>query len=269
MTSQHVVVLGSSFAAGPGIDPIVDNAARRSGRNYGSIVADKLGARLTDLSVSGATTDNILHTPQQTSWNPWVAPFRPQIEGVPEDAGIILITAGGNNLQYSGGTIKAACVKYLKSSYATWLLGCLLGYQDPIPVVGKKELEGATAGLVAVVEAARRKAPSAKVVLVDYLTVFSDGSTPENAQLHLSLAEIQALRAIGLQLDGVFAEAADRSRALLVKASSLSAENGVGMQDPWVTGFSFRNGAPFHPNAKGMQKVAEQVLHTLEAEAGK
>jgi hypothetical protein len=30
---QHIAALGSSFAAGPGIDPIIDQAAMRSGRN--------------------------------------------------------------------------------------------------------------------------------------------------------------------------------------------------------------------------------------------
>lgn len=53
---RHVAALGSSFAAGPGVAPIVDRRANRSGRNYAHLVAERLGARLTDLTVSGATT---------------------------------------------------------------------------------------------------------------------------------------------------------------------------------------------------------------------
>jgi hypothetical protein len=62
---RHVAALGSSFAAGPGIPPIVDRFALRSGRNYAHVLADRLGERLTDLTVSGATTTNILERPQR------------------------------------------------------------------------------------------------------------------------------------------------------------------------------------------------------------
>ena len=61
-----IAALGSSFAAGPGIEPIVDAAASRSGRNYAHQLAERLGAELVDLTVSGATTANVLDTPQQT-----------------------------------------------------------------------------------------------------------------------------------------------------------------------------------------------------------
>ena len=53
---RHVASLGSSFAAGPGIEPAADRAARRSARNYPHLLAARLGAELTDLTVSGATT---------------------------------------------------------------------------------------------------------------------------------------------------------------------------------------------------------------------
>ena len=263
---QHVVVLGSSFAAGPGIEPILNEAARRSGRNYGTLVAEKLGARLTDLSVSGATTDNILHTAQKTSWNPFAPPFPPQIESLPSDATIVLVTAGGNNLGYSAGSIKAAFVAYLKQrSYLTWPLGYALGYGTAIPTIGQQEIEGAVKGLVDVVQAVRVKAPAARILLVDYLTVFSESSTPENAQVPLALEEMQALRSIGLQLDNAFAQSATSSGATLVKASTLSARHGIGTEDPWVTGFS-RTVIPFHPNAKGMEMVAKEILRVMQGE---
>jgi hypothetical protein len=55
-----IAALGSSFAAGPGIDPIVDVGAMRSGSNYAHLLAKATDARLVDLTVSGATTSNIL-----------------------------------------------------------------------------------------------------------------------------------------------------------------------------------------------------------------
>src|SRR5438067_9178958 len=76
---RHVVALGSSFAAGPGIRPIADRAAGRSERNYAHLLAERLGAGLTDLTVSGATTATILEQSQRTLRHR----FPPQLSGVP------------------------------------------------------------------------------------------------------------------------------------------------------------------------------------------
>lgn len=64
-TFRHVASLGSSFAAGPGIRPVEHRGALRSARNYPHLLADRLGARLTHLTVSGATTATILQVPQR------------------------------------------------------------------------------------------------------------------------------------------------------------------------------------------------------------
>ena len=96
---KHVVSLGSSFAAGPSIEPEVDANALRSGRNYAALLAKRMGARHTDISVSGATTANVLSVPQRPFQLPWwnrTAPYiPPQIDGVPADADLALITIGG------------------------------------------------------------------------------------------------------------------------------------------------------------------------------
>jgi len=39
------VALGSSFASGPGIEPIIDPRCGRSGSNYAHLVAGRLGRR--------------------------------------------------------------------------------------------------------------------------------------------------------------------------------------------------------------------------------
>src|SRR3954470_1574461 len=62
MTARHIrriAALGSSYAAGPGIEPVADRRAHRSARNYPQLLAERLGAALTDLTVSGATTETI------------------------------------------------------------------------------------------------------------------------------------------------------------------------------------------------------------------
>ena len=95
---KHIVSLGSSFAAGPSIEPTVDVDALRSGRNYAALLAQRLGARHTDLSVSGATTANVLSEPQRpfsARW--WQRPrmLAAQVDGIPADADVALVTIGG------------------------------------------------------------------------------------------------------------------------------------------------------------------------------
>jgi hypothetical protein len=91
-----MVALGSSFAAGPGLEPVVDRAAMRSGRNYAHLVADRLGATLTDATVSGATTATILDEPHRVRRRV----FPPQIESVHGVTELVTVTVGGNDLGY-------------------------------------------------------------------------------------------------------------------------------------------------------------------------
>jgi lysophospholipase L1-like esterase len=102
---QHIAALGSSFAAGPGIDPIIDQSAMRSGRNYPHLLAEQLGAQLTDLTVSGATTATILSEPQVTLDG---TQFAPQIDSLPADADLVTVTAGGNDLGFIGSMLVTA-----------------------------------------------------------------------------------------------------------------------------------------------------------------
>lgn len=82
MAPLCIASLGSSFAAGPGIAPVIDAKAGRSGANYACLLFTRLGdnAALTDLSVSGATPRNILNEPQVVDKH---TTFAPQIEGPP------------------------------------------------------------------------------------------------------------------------------------------------------------------------------------------
>ena len=128
--------------------------------------AERLGARLVDLTVSGATTANILDTPQQMVTGPV---FPPQIDGVPGNADVVTITAGGNDLQFAGAMLYAASLRLEPQSPMTSMLAP--GFPDGIPVRAEDAVEGAATGLARVVEKTRAKAPAARVLLVDYLTV--------------------------------------------------------------------------------------------------
>ena len=254
-----ITALGSSFAAGPGIEPIVDAGAMRSGNNYAHQLALRLGARLVDRTVSGATTANILDTPQQLldgTLHP------PQLAGLPVETDVVTITAGGNDLQFAGSMLYAAWCRSNPDAPMTSM------FRQMFPAGIARATDDAVAlaarGLVDVVDRVRDLAPGARVFLVDYLTVLDEAAgsaTPFSGPELAQLLDLQ--RAVGR----VFTDAAAQTGVELVLASSLSAGHALGSAEPWVQPFHrspARTGASFHPNAAGMAAVATELARILD-----
>lgn len=258
---MHIVALGSSFAAGPGIEPVVDAEAKRSGRNFPSLLASRLDARLTDLSVSGATLRNILDEPQGS--------FPPQAQHVPVDADLVLITAGGNDIGYIGGIMRDAMSK----SWTGWLLGkAYIAFAGaPSPPATDDEVADR---FKRIIERIRQRAPKARILLVEYLTLLGDHAQTSN-ELPLSSEEIARHQAVGERVQDNFRKAGSASGVEVISVGSPSKSHGVGAPEPWVTGLtgSFlpwqRAGpAPFHPTAEGMQAVADILAEYLQTHPG-
>jgi len=235
-TYKVIAALGSSFAAGPGIEPVADAGAMRSAKNYAHQLAESLEAELVDLSVSGATTANVIDTPQLS---PDGSVFPPQVDGLPADADAITVTAGGNDLQFAGAMSYVAWRGLEPESPIVAMLGEIFPNGIPAPTV--EAVEAATAGLVTVVERAREKAPNARILLVDYLTVLDADSleyTPFTAD------ELEQFLVIQTAIRTVFRDAAAQTNADLIRASALSAGHALGSSDPWVQ--------PFQPDTASM-----------------
>ncbi|MFI5952912.1 SGNH/GDSL hydrolase family protein [Cryptosporangium sp. NPDC051539] len=256
MTYRHVVALGSSFAAGPGIPPVVNASAGRSGANYAHLFAEALGAELTDLTVSGATTATVLDQPQRVARST----FPPQITGVPETADLVTVTVGGNDLGYLATMMRLAWANHLQRRWWSRALGTRLA-RGPVPVA---DPDLVVDGLRRIVDAVHERAPGARVVLVDYLTILEE-KTPLGPEAPFTEPQRRALRALGRRVSGSFAVAAQATGAGLVRASVLSAGHGIGTPEPWVNGFipnARRAGAGFHPNAAGMRAIAGELIRS-------
>jgi lysophospholipase L1-like esterase len=256
------VALGSSFAAGPGIEPILDKGAARSGRNYAHLVADALSLRLVDVTSSGATTAEILSDRQKTRGGR----LSPQIQAVTGDTKLVTVTAGGNDIGYIGSLIKGSAVhaalgglRFLPTRL-TDLVRHRVDFRAP-----QHGFDAVTDSLVRVVDAVRARAPEAGVVLVDYLTVLGPGAH-KGPEMPLDPDAVTQVTATADGLAGAFARAAERSGADLVAASAASAGHGVGADEPWVSGFRLRHlfgSVPYHPTAAGMSAVAELVVRAV------
>ena len=255
-----IAALGSSFAAGPGLEPIVDAGAMRSGANYAHLLAKALGADLVDLTVSGATTANILDTPQQTMTG---IDYPPQILGLPDDADLVTITAGGNDLQFIGSMLFAAWRKADPNGWITQLLADTFG--EGTPDVDGDDVSAVAEGLVRIVSAVRKHANNSRVILVDYLTVITE-RTPTGTGEPFTAEELSALLRIQQALAEAYRIAAARSGADLLAISAKSVGHGIESLRPWVFGFQpepEETMASFHPNLDGMQAVSDELVTLL------
>jgi hypothetical protein len=257
-----IAALGSSFAAGPGIDPIVDANAMRSGANYPHLLAEALNANLVDLTVSGATTANILDVPQQTMGG---GHYPPQISGLPADSDLVTITTGGNDLKLIGSMLYAAWEKAEPLGMITQILADMFG--GGIPITSEDDINAVAEGLISIVAAVRQRTTKSRVVLVDYLTVVTE-RTPTGSGTPFLDEELSALLHVQTSLAEAYRIAAHRSGAELLAVSALSDEHGVESLSPWVFGFQSdleKTMASFHPNRNGMLAVADELLRLLNA----
>ena len=240
------VALGSSFAAGPGIETQLESCGR-SDHNYPHLVAAALALKLTDVSCGGATTANILDTPQNGAM--------PQLAAVGADTALVTVTIGGNDIAYSASTIRCGnagvddrCAAKLD--------------QARIATLGR-ELPGR---LATVLDAIRGKAPNATIVMVTYPRVVPPPSE-RCAAVGLTDADADYFDTLGRQLEDAMVGAAKAKGALVADPYTLAQGHGpcAANGDRWVNGAKpAGSGASFHPTANGHAEMARLVLAALK-----
>jgi lysophospholipase L1-like esterase len=239
------------MAAGPGIRPSAPGAPFGSGRsacNYAHLVAERLNLDLVDVTFSGATTAHVLAERQRSA--------RPQIEALNGSEELVTITIGGNDVGYVPLLMAAslpAAVRRLP------LVGDRL--RDMLDRDAREHaLEGIGDSLHAVGTAVRRRAPRARVMFVDYLTLLPAEGVPA-APLSAEHADLG--RFVGARLEDATAAAAHATGCELVRAGRASRDHHGWSTDPWTVAAGWPlpwRPAPFHPNAAGMRAVAGLIL---------
>lgn len=238
------VALGSSFAAGPGIAEQLGGCGR-SDHNYSHLIADELGLAITDVSCNGATTANILDTPQ--------AGAAPQIDAVSSDTALVTVTIGGNDINYTSSTF--ACSGTASAENCTANLD-----QEAISTA----LSELPEHLGLMFDAVRAKAPQATIVLVTYPRVF-----PEDAkscdELELSADDTDYLAALGQSLEAAFVSASSSRQVLIADAYVRGEGHGpCAANERWVNGATVvEDGIRYHPTGKGHAEMARLVLAAL------
>ena len=268
-SNMHICALGSSFAAGPGIKPQIDTTARRSGNNYPSLISRSLNAKLTDLSSSGATLLNVLNEPQQFL----LSKSPPQLEGLPRDADIVTLTAGGNDMGYSGGMIMEAAKAEIKDTEVLGGIMEMMGLDEKSSNVTGISSSEVKDRFLKVIDRVHELAPKAKIYLVEYLSVFDSG-TVKGPEQPLEHDRVQHYIGMARDLSRAYRDAAAARKEFVevVPISEVSEGHGVGSREPWMVGFTAKmfleGGAPFHPNAEGHVAVAREVERRIKGAGG-
>jgi len=255
MPAERYVALGSSMAAGPGIGPRAAGSplrAGRSARNYPHLVAERLGYDLVDVTYSGATTVNVLRERQHGA--------APQVDALDGSEHLVTVTIGGNDVGY---------VPLLFAATAPPLLRALPVIGNAVrdlldPSARERALADVGTSLREVGRTVRTRAPQARIMFVDYLTLLPPAGTPA---LPLSDVVAELGRHVAGRLAEITAEAASDTECEVIAAARASLAHHAWSADPWTVGagslLPWRRPKPFHPNAEGMRAVADLVAGAL------
>lgn len=241
------VAMGSSFAAGPGVGPVTPDTLVRCGRgtlNYPNLLAAKLKLELVDATCSGATTEHVL--------GPWKE-VPPQIDSVDAATRLVTITIGGNDIAFVGNIFAAAC-----EMMATPEPRC-----QPWRAVTEQEWQADEERMRKIVREVRTRAPKARIVLVDYITVLP--SKGQCADLRIAAARLDYSRAAAKRLTRLTARVARAEGAEVLKFSRLSQRHAPCSAQPWSNGLSAPSGdgIPVHPNKAGHRAAADALAGML------
>ncbi len=301
LSGLEYVALGDSYSAGYGLpDPSDQPVAGcyQSPFNYPHQIADALGLTLDDRTCSGAVTENVTDTPQDTGSG--TAP--PQSESLTASTDIVTITIGGNDLGFAG--IAQSCVaksatgpvfgvfpNFFATSTCQAIYNPSPGNDFLVDVIDQ-EVKPALATAYAAITA---KAPNAKVFVLGYPSIvpvvdacFSlpyEGDTIAPPFIPNSVPFVASdeayLHHVEEQLDLAIQQAAATAGFTYVSTWAQTQEHSLCTPEPYVFGFTLTNdvtpdpvpGTPgvyialgtLHPNELGAAFLASVAQSAIVA----
>ncbi len=248
------VGLGDSYAAGPGI-PLFERpwGCLKSSNNYIHHAASKLGQTLSDVSCSGAETEDMTQTQGVSP-----SPNPPQFNALDATTRTVSLHIGGNDIGFS--SIAEDCFAITPVNAGT---PC----QDKYVVDGRDEVSARIAEtapkVASVVKGIRQRAPNARVFVLTYPAIFPHAGGGCWPQLPVSDGDVPWLRAKQEELNAMVADAAIANGAAVVDAYAASRGHDA-CQPPvirWVEPLVPASpAAPVHPNLVGMLAMADLVV---------
>ena len=244
------VALGDSYAAGPLIPTQVDLNCLRSNRNYPSLVATAASSSsFADVSCSGATTEDIL---SGGSGALGIA-LPPQLNAVTSNTSLVTVQIGGNDIGFSG--IITDCAEASLSSP----LGSPC--KNRYTAGGVDQLQArivATAPKVtAVLQAVRRAAPGARIVVLGYPAILPDSGYGCWPVVPIAYQDVPYLRGVEKSLNAMLASAAAANGATYadVYTPSIGRDTCKSSGTRWVEGLVPRTRPPRSTRTPGVSRA--------------
>ncbi|MBS45254.1 MAG: GDSL family lipase [Nocardioides sp.] len=235
------VALGDSYAAAPGV-PTTEFArgCLRSDRDYAHVLAADQGLALTDVSCSGAATQDVVDL---------------QLPFVGADTELVTVTIGGNDFDLFS-TVLRGCLGQAGQPGAPCTEATSADVEAALPQIGD-----AVGTLLDHVVAA---APDARVVVVGYPDLLPEqGSCPD--LVPIADGDYPYVDALTEELSALLRTAADDRDLDFVDVHAASQGHDVCSDDPWVNGQETAEDGtiPFHPFASEQAAVAALVADLL------
>lgn len=234
--------------------PVTDLAdgCFRSSANYPSLVAQKLGAKLDDRSCGGA---KIVHL--RTSEFPGVPA---QLAAVKPRVDVVTIGIGGNDEEvFARLTRRCPALRARDPRGAPCQAAMGSGGRDILLTA----LARTRARLTTVVGEVRRKAPTAKVLVVGYPQIVSAENVCE--RIPLARGDYAYAEKVNLALTEALRTAARATGSTYVDVWTASRGHDICSDDPWVNGSvtDRSRAAAYHPFAAEQAAVAELVVAAI------
>ncbi|HEX5086641.1 MAG TPA: SGNH/GDSL hydrolase family protein [Nocardioides sp.] len=250
------VAIGDSYTTGTGAGPLVDDAGGTAcgqvGTSYPRLVAEALGAELTDASCAGARTSDA--TGEQTTGSG--AHWPPQLDRVSKGTDLVTVGLGYNDLGF----------------FSQLTVGCAAAAgSDPTgtPCAERNRAQGVDPGSMAdqvgdhlrdLLDQVHQRAPDARVLLVGYpQLVPPEGTCPE---LPLAAGDYPYVRERFAHLDDAMRAAASDTGSTFVDVYDASSGHDIcAGAGAWVDGYpASTRAAAYHPFAVEHRAVADLIL---------
>lgn len=251
------VAIGDSFVSGPGIaeQDRLASVCLRSDRNYPGNLAEEIEPRsFTDVSCAGASTESVLKgvvTPKGDV-------IEPQVDSLGRGTSLVTVGIGAND----GGGAAGVFGSCLLPGHAD-ATRCRDFVRSYLPSVYPRTRQR----VVELLDTVERLAPDARLVLVGYLRVTPETSTP-CPLLPTSAANLALTKEWEMSVNDMLRDAAAEADVPFVDVRPLSdGHDACAGGDSWVNGVTSAptDGLYLHPNAAGMRAVADEVLRTIRA----
>lgn len=224
------VALGDSYSSGTGTRTFFEPSCQRSVYAYPYLLHEAHPSwTFVDAACAGATTSSLLSS---------------QVSSVTSDTNWVTYTIGGNDAGFSSVITECAL--------PSWASNCNGAINNAQSII-KNTLPGR---LDEVNTAIKSRAPSAKVIVLDYPRLFNGEDC--NALTWFSPSEETRLNETADMLKGVISAAATRAGSNFVFRDVIPAfvghavcDGGGGSSTEWINGLSNPTGESYHPKVTG------------------